>query len=56
MVALASRNAITREANTWWVLALITLFLGINKETELQTLLVRVGRSVAIHYGWYDVR
>jgi len=40
----------------WWSLALLSLVLGVNKELQLQTLLVHVGRVVAIEEGWYGSR
>jgi len=38
----------------WWLLAAGLLFLGINKQLNLQTLLIDLGRRAALAAGWYD--
>jgi hypothetical protein len=40
----------------WTVLTFALLFLGINKQLDLQTLLNDVGRRMARSEGWYDQR
>ena len=40
----------------WLVLTALLLFLGINKQLDLQTLLNDVGRRMAKSEGWYDRR
>ncbi len=40
----------------WWLLALGLLFLGINKQLNLQTLLIVLGRRAAFAGGWYQKR
>ena len=40
----------------WMVLTLLLLFLGINKQLDLQTLLNDVGRRLAKSQGWYARR
>jgi hypothetical protein len=45
-----------REAKLWWLLALVLLALGINKQLDLQTALTEIGRIVAAHQGWYERR
>jgi hypothetical protein len=37
----------------WWILAVILLFLGVNKLLNLQTRLINLGRSAAQTQGWY---
>jgi len=36
----------------WWLLALGLLFLGINKQLDLQTLVIDLGRQAALAGGW----
>ncbi|MGA2540016.1 MAG: hypothetical protein ABSG78_00490 [Verrucomicrobiota bacterium] len=38
----------------WWLLALGLLFLGVNKQLNLQTLLIDLGRQAALAGGWYE--
>ncbi|MCB0031977.1 MAG: hypothetical protein KDE28_28905 [Anaerolineales bacterium] len=40
----------------WWSLALLLLFLAINKQLDLQSYLTAVGRAVARAQGWYELR
>ena len=40
----------------WLTLALLLLFLGINKQLDLQTLLNDIGRRKARAEGWYGNR
>ena len=40
----------------WCLLAAVMLFLAINKQLDLQTLLTEIGRNVAIAQGWYEQR
>ncbi len=40
----------------WFVLTVSLLFLGINKQLDLQTLLNDIGRRMARSEGWYDQR
>jgi hypothetical protein len=42
-----------RLAVIWWLLAFGLLFLGINKQLNLQTLLIDLGRQAARAGGWY---
>lgn len=37
----------------WWVLAAILLFLGVNKQLDLQSLLTQEARKLAKAQGWY---
>jgi hypothetical protein len=43
-------------AGMWWGCATVLLGLGINKQLDLQTLLIDVGRLVAQATGWYEQR
>lgn len=40
----------------WYGLAFLMLFLGINKQLDLQTILANLARQAAITDGWYDYR
>ena len=53
VVALPSRD---RFRTLWFVLALCLLFLGINKQLDLQTALTEWGREIAVSEGFYQVR
>ena len=43
-------------AAIWWGLALALCFLGVNKQLNLQTLLIALGRHWALAGGWYGQR
>lgn len=45
-----------RATVIWRLLALGLLFLGINKQLNLQTLLIALGRRAALAGGWYEER
>lgn len=40
----------------WGFLTLSLIFLGINKQLDLQTLFTLIGKSLAIEQGWYQYR
>lgn len=40
----------------WWTLTVLLVFLGFNKQLDLQTLLTLTGRRIAIAQGWYESR
>jgi len=44
------------RAAIWWGLALALCFLGVNKQLNLQTLLIVLGRHWAVAAGWYGQR
>src|SRR6218665_85264 len=44
------------RATIWWVLTGIMLFLGINKQLDLQTWMTEIGRDMAHAQGWYEQR
>jgi hypothetical protein len=48
--------AARRAAIIWLILAAALLFLGVNKQLDLQTLFTEVGRIVAFKQGWYQRR
>jgi len=52
----ANRRGQTASPLFWLVLTVSLLFLGINKQLDLQTLLNDVGRRMAKSEGWYDRR
>jgi hypothetical protein len=45
-----------RQALIWRMVALLLIALGINKQLDLQGLLVAIGRAVAERQGWYEDR
>jgi hypothetical protein len=44
------------ESAAWRVSVAVLLFLGFNKQLDLQTLLIAIGRAAALTEGWYDDR
>ncbi|MFD1785988.1 hypothetical protein ACFSC3_00230 [Sphingomonas floccifaciens] len=44
------------RSGTWPILAAALLALGINKQLDLQALVVVIGRRVAFYQGWYEDR
>ncbi len=44
------------HAGVWWALAVGLCFLGVNKQLNLQTLLIVLGRHLAAADGWYGQR
>src|SRR5580693_1651577 len=46
----------TDGSAVWWALAAALFFLGVNKQLNLQTLLIATGRSMAVAGGFYDRR
>ncbi len=49
----------TREKNSrwfWWLITFIILFLGINKQLDIQTLLLQTGKSATWILGFYEQR
>jgi hypothetical protein len=40
----------------WFGLAVFMFALGVNKQLDLQTLLIQIGRNVAMRGGWYSDR
>ncbi len=55
--ALKARGDSARSfAPVWWLLAAGLVFLGINKQLNLQTLMIVIGRNVSNAEGWYGAR
>ncbi len=55
--ALKARDASQRSfAPVWWLLAAGLIFLGINKQLNLQTLMIVIGRNVSNAGDWYGAR
>jgi len=44
------------QRRAWWILALVLVALGINKQLDLQGLLMEWGRSFAHQHGVYEKR
>ena len=40
----------------WWMIVVILILVGINKQLDLQMLLADFGRTYSKHHGWYDQR
>ncbi len=54
---LKDRQAAYRASFRFWGLVIaLFVFLGINKQIDLQTWLTEVGRQIAMAQGWYDQR
>jgi hypothetical protein len=53
---LASSNRSKSAAGIWRGLALVLGFLGVNKQLNLQTLLIVLGRHWAVAAGWHGQR
>jgi hypothetical protein len=45
-----------RKRRMWMGIAVLMAFLSINKQLDLQTLLTKIGREVAVRGGWYGDR
>jgi hypothetical protein len=52
----ASTRGPSRERRFWFVLAVVMVFLAINKQLDLQTLFTDIGRFEARAHGWYAQR
>lgn len=51
------RNDMPKDKRLFWgALTLMLVFLGINKQLDLQTWLTLAGRKIAISQGWYENR
>lgn len=44
------------ERRTWWILGVLLVALGINKQLDLQSALTEFGRMLATEQGWYERR
>jgi hypothetical protein len=45
-----------KEVTLWRAITLMFVFLGINKQLDLQTALTEIGRIIAFNQGWYEQR
>jgi hypothetical protein len=54
--ALKTGKLAPGESGMWWLLAVVLLFLGINKQLSLQTFMIVMGRRAAYAGGWYERR
>jgi len=52
----ASRTTVRSERWFWWIATAGLLFLAVNKQLDLQTLLTDVVRGVATRGGWFEQR
>lgn len=50
------QKRLRRNRALWWGLAAALVLLGLNKQLDLQSLVVAVGRGVARSQGWYGQR
>ena len=53
---LLSLPAAVRARTLWVGLAIVLLLLGINKQLDLQTAVIELGRMLTRAEGWYDYR
>jgi hypothetical protein len=44
------------ETRVWWILSGLLVFLGVNKQLNLQTLMLDIGRHIAWSQGWFGER
>jgi hypothetical protein len=55
--AVAKPTSVSREKKVFWsTLTILLIFLGFNKQLDLQTLLTLTGRRIALAQGWYGKR
>lgn len=55
-VALRAGRIDPEGSRIWWFMSAVLLFLGINKQLNLQTLMIIMGRRAAYAGGWYQRR
>jgi hypothetical protein len=53
---ITSRHIKTKERRLWTAITVLFLFLGINKQLDLQSALTELGRVFAYAQGWYGQR
>jgi hypothetical protein len=53
---ITSRHVKTKERRLWAAITILFLFLGINKQLDLQSALTELGRVFAYAQGWYGQR
>ena len=49
-------NDIKKNCLFWFGLSIFMVLLGINKQLDLQTLFISIGRIIAHYHGWFDIR
>lgn len=55
-MALGTGGADGRERRFWWIASGLLLFLAVNKQLDLQSLVTMLGRCHAELAGWYENR
>jgi hypothetical protein len=45
-----------RDGRFWLMITVLMLFLGVNKQLDLQSLFAEVGRQISLDQGWYPNR
>lgn len=55
-LGVATRAGRGRERQFWIMMTGLMVFLGVNKELDLQTALTMTGRCLAQLQGWYELR
>jgi len=53
---LFSDEVVKKQKTFWLLVTLIMLFLGVNKQLDLQSLLTAIGKYYAHRDGWYEDR
>lgn len=56
LCSIAAKREIDVARRFWYVVAVLMLALGINKQLDLQTWVTEFGRDMAMQYGWYGYR
>lgn len=46
----------SRSSGFWLGIGIVLLFLGVNKQLDLQSLFTQWGRCLAMEHGWYAMR
>jgi hypothetical protein len=52
----SARGNAVRPAQLWYLFSAVTLVLGLNKQLDLQNLLLDFARGAALTEGWYPLR
>ena len=52
----SARGHAVRPAQLWYLFSAVTLVLGLNKQLDLQNLLLDFARGAALTEGWYHLR
>jgi hypothetical protein len=54
--SISNKSGIRREAAFWFSFTCLLLFLGVNKQLDLQTFFTLLGKHAAQDEGWYESR